>query len=371
MSRKKILPSDVIPKFIGKERAVNFSTAYFIRDTWAEIPFTAGLVVSRHYTDLYEDPLAAFEDVIVLFYDITLDIRADSPCLSSVIVGWKWNAQHNWSHVSITCHGLHPVKVVVHFYKTANNRCTLHCVASKKKPVYLLRQSEREETAKLQTRPEEHRCSINSEEAEKTRQRRQFCYDDILKFYTAALMPRVSVCYGLSDRAVKLLLSLTSPNHGKLLSSLQCTQHSTASSNCWFKGDVSFDEHTALSTVLHNSGLEENEDWLLKTEPVDRFIAQKNDFLWDYSNMTNDGVHAWWPDALVRTPYLQSQICDMLVGFGAANLLPPYVLLEIFDWRCDGVPERWSHWVKIKTIERLHRRVRAVLDKRHQSVKLM
>jgi hypothetical protein len=195
-------------------------------------------------------------------------------------------------------------------------------------------------------------------------------YETANEVYKKSMMPKVSFSIGMTDRGAKIILTL--PNSSIIGASAPRTGTITNAAGevmTWFKEgvvhEVSLDVYRAFYNSLNNEGvakgLRPDIDWCINTEPLDRYIPPYAIGKREYSLMWRNGLQ-WRPLAEVRLPYLASLLCDIFLGFGVDNLLPAYVILEIFDY----LPKsgNWQHIQKINMIIKIHKSMQRLVVKR-------
>ena len=336
--------------------------------TWRELSTSHALVheVSEDVISLYEDPFHAFEDIFPLFDNLILNVTPSCRALSSILLGWQWKPAQNWSLVRVFCQYFNIDRVEVYFSSDYAHHCYLHTNQESRRD--LLTGSHRVVTSLLK---ETLSCEDALNDA-----RSSISYEKILKIYNDEMMPRISVRLGLENRAHGFTSLALGSNRElqNVFDKFIWDQKLFPGTNFpMFNGVVKVSEFKFLLETFRTQGLRERHEWLVETSPIDRFMPIRVGLFSgryrDAFDTPTDLALEWFQGATHRIPYLETLVCAIYLGFGLDNLLPPYVVLEIFDWYPHRLPSHWSRWTKITTIERIHKRMRLVAEQRASAIK--
>jgi hypothetical protein len=365
MLTDRIKPSDIVPDLFGGLQ------------TWEQyMRIPQQIVLPLKLTARYADPLDAFCDVLPLSSRRTIEIRVpvNAPGLSTYYVN-EWQPEERWHCVALRCAGREIFSVCVHFTDVPEHYYPLKMLCLKERTIVKA----------------EERVPYTGDDRHRLRRlaAARFAATPLArKAYEISMEPQIMMRLALSEHVLEMLLgSLAFIRFG--WHDVRETKNHTVQQ--WRRCYDEFESgggggdngkplavyraigsmtccnrlYNALMSGSREFGWQKNVDWNEQHSPVDR--CPVNWFLYDSPVQVWRDGHQWLTGALARTPYMASLMCDMMLGFGVANLLPPYVLLEIFDWHESA--ERWTHFTKITMIVRIHTSIKKIAAKRRAEEK--
>jgi hypothetical protein len=349
MISTRIEPADKPIDFIALDSG-------FTPSTWLEIAISnIDITIGKDYLQKFADPLDAFVNILPLISgEVTFQLPASSESLKSYFSD-DWKPLSRWCMVQLGCHKLEIISIALYFTPYVEHCINLPLNCSKR--IYI--KSDKDKLRKtwkfaivsaqkiamtaytrLMEPQQAIRLAVHEDilrKLRKTKQWRDFFWRDYKSEYNRKDM-KWHRHWNIVDR-----------NKNDVVL-------------CVLESFASVPKYLELRSVLQNQFVE-GEHYKLYTYPIDRCSSSLAIEGYE-KKMWRDNLQ-WLPGARARLSYATAMLLDMIIGFGVANLFPPYVLLEIFDW--DQISDCWTPLEKITIIERIHRRIRDYQNKRFEN----